>query len=327
MTRIRGCEEFAAARSMVAEFWTITTPSRYHAQRMVGTISEPNPQYVDLRPDAGRQYLNHVGALWRAAVQRRGLDVFGLRVAEPHHDATPHWHMLLFGAPRDVRHARRLMKWVYALRDCPDERGAKAHRFSAEPIDPAKGDAAGYVAKYVSKNIDAEGVGCDLETGRSASKMVKRADAWAAAWGFRQFQFFGTPNVTTWRALRKVDGVVSDTNIEAARVAADAGDWCAYMETMRVGPVSIRVEPAGRLNSYGEEAAPVPVAFVSMSGSVPIIRRNFAVRWGVLASPRTRVNNCTRPAGAALQPVIDSWVGIGQGSGARYCASTLNRRF
>ena len=44
----------------------------------------------------------------------------------------------------------------HALRDGPDERGAQARRFTVERIDPAKGSAVGYVAKYVSKSIDGE---------------------------------------------------------------------------------------------------------------------------------------------------------------------------
>lgn len=303
MVRIRGCEEVATSDGHVAEFWTLTTPSRFHAQRMAGSVAEPNPLYDQSRPDAAQRYLRSVWARARAAWQRRGLVVYGMRVAEPHHDATPHWHVLVFGSSRDLRFARRLLR-VYALRDSAAEHGARLHRFKVDQIRPEKGDAAGYVAKYVAKNIDGFGVGIDGETGKRASIAVRRCDAWAAAWHIRQFQFFGLPSVTVWRALRKVREAVADGAIEAVRVAADVSDWAAYILAQRAHPVKILYSKSARLNSYGEAAAPVAVAFVSASGRVLLEQRNFLIGWGGFCLPRTRVNNCTRSAGGGSRGAV-----------------------
>lgn len=51
----------------------------------------------------------------------------------------------------------------YALADSGNERGAAQHRCDFKLIDKARGTAAGYIAKYVAKNIDGEHVGEDLE--------------------------------------------------------------------------------------------------------------------------------------------------------------------
>ncbi|MDN3519113.1 replication endonuclease [Aquisalimonas lutea] len=40
------------------------------------------------------------------------------------------------------------------MEDTPDEPGASRHRFQVERIDPQRGTATGYVAKYVAKGID-----------------------------------------------------------------------------------------------------------------------------------------------------------------------------
>lgn len=322
MVRIRGLEEWATGQEWRAEFWTVTTPSRFHSQRMAGGVSEANPTYDGSGPDAAQRYLCEVWARARAAWKRRGLRVAGVRVAEPHHDGTPHWHILAFGPAADLRYARRLLA-VYARRDSAGEPGAKLHRFKADKIDPARGDAAGYVAKYVAKNIDGFGVGLDEETGKRAGAMVRRCDTWAAAWRVRQFQFFGAPAVGTWRELRRFRAPVEVAPVEAARAAADEGDFCAFIKALggcccprdlvRVWVAKAR---PGVLTEYGDEAPARPVSVASVAGAVPVKRGNFSVLWGGFRGSRTRVNNCTPSTGAAVQGAIDVVMSWGQKGGA-----------
>lgn len=322
MVRIRGVEEWATAREWRAEFWTVTVPSRFHAQRMAGSVSEANPLYDGSGPDVAQRYLCRVWSRVRAAWKRRGLMVAGVRVAEPHHDGTPHWHILAFGQAADLRFARRLLA-VYARRDSAHEPGARQHRFKADKIDPAKGDAAGYVAKYVAKNVDGFGVGADEETGKASGAMVRRCDAWAAAWRVRQFQFFGLPPVGVWRELRRMREPVAVGQVEAARAAADEGDYCAFVEAVggcccprELLRVWVAKERPERLTEYGDEPAPVPVLVQSIGGAVPVARGNFSILWGVFRPSRTRVNNCTASAGAVVQGAIDALMTLGQKGGA-----------
>ncbi|WP_408396628.1 replication endonuclease [Paraburkholderia sediminicola] len=81
---------------------------------------------------------------------------FGMRVAEPHHDATPHWHGLIFS--KDVDRVCAVMR-AHGLRDSGNEAGAQERRVKFERIDSAKGSAVGYIAKYIAKNIDGHAVG------------------------------------------------------------------------------------------------------------------------------------------------------------------------
>lgn len=242
MTRIRGSEEWATARGMVGLFTTNTVPSRFHASLFGGGI---NPNYDGSTPSDGQGWLCKTWARARAAIQRRKIKVFGFRVAEPHHDGCPHWHMLLWVDAAQAIKLQELMRG-YWLQDAGDEQGAEEYRFKAERIDPARGGAVAYVAKYIAKNIDDFGAvgeeghydhhGAQQEIIEGGNK-AQRVTAWASAWGIRQFQAIGQPPVTVWRELRRVEAGMAagaSPRLQRAHAAVHKGDttradWCAYM--------------------------------------------------------------------------------------------------
>ena len=227
MVRVRGFEEVANFLGHAAEFYTLTTPSRMHAQLSKGV---PNPRFDGTTPRQAQAYLAHTWAVARAALSRLGIQVYGFRVAEPHHDGTPHWHMALFMRHDQVQQVRETIRH-YALLEDGDEPGAQRHRFEAVAIDSDEGSATGYIAKYVSKNIDGEGIEVDDETGRPGKESAEHVRAWASTWGIRQFQQIGGPSVTVWRELRRLDSG-EDGVLEEARQAADSSDWAAYVMAM-----------------------------------------------------------------------------------------------
>ncbi len=226
MVRIRGFEMVADHLGHVGEFYTITTPSRMHACLHNG---KANTRFDGTTTLQAHEYLTHQWALVRAELHRQGIQPYGFRVVEPHHDGTPHWHLLLF-MPEQHREIVRDVMRHYALMDSGDEPGAQTHRFKAKAIDPEKGSAAGYIAKYIAKNIDGHALEQDLY-GNDSQKAAERIAAWANLWGIRQFQQIGGPSVTVWRQLRKLDRT-DDKELEAIRQSATASDWAAYMLAM-----------------------------------------------------------------------------------------------
>lgn len=84
-------------------FYTLTAPSKYHA--VLSSTGEINSNWNHSSPaDTHRNYLNKVWQRTRAIAQKYGIKTAGLRVAEPHHDGTPHWHLLLHISKKPAEH-------------------------------------------------------------------------------------------------------------------------------------------------------------------------------------------------------------------------------
>lgn len=226
MVRIRGFEVVAKLLEHVGEFYTLTTPSRMHACLKRGVH---NPKYDGTTPKQAQDYLTHLWALIRSELHRQGINLYGFRVVEPHHDGTPHWHLMFF-MPKEQKEIVRQVMQHYAFLDTPNEPGAKEHRFKVVSIDPNKGTAAGYIAKYIAKNIDGYGLNKTSDD-TSAIETAERITTWANTWGIRQFQQIGGPSVTVWRQLRRLEKM-EDEELEQARAAATASDWAAFMLAM-----------------------------------------------------------------------------------------------
>ncbi|HBQ7843689.1 TPA: replication endonuclease [Klebsiella aerogenes] len=250
MACVKGLELIAEMRGDCAVFYTITCPSRFHATLNNG---RPNPKWTSETVRQSSDYLVDTFAAFRKAMHKAGLRWYGVRVAEPHHDGTVHWHLLCFMRKKDRRTLTTLLRKFAIREDRPELGNNTGPRFKSELINPRKGRPTSYIAKYISKNIDGRGLAKEIskETGKSLRDSAEHVSAWASLHRVQQFRFFGIPGRQAYRELRLLAGqaarqqadkkagapVLDNPRLDAVLAAADAGCFATYI--MKQGGVLV----------------------------------------------------------------------------------------
>ena len=335
MNTIAGIERYAASVGDVGMFITLTTPSKYHPTRQVVKGESKTVQLnhgwneTAFTPKDGQRYLCRIWSLMRTAFKDNDLNVYGMRVVEPHHDGTPHWHMMLFCKPGQREAINEIMR-RYALKEDGHEKGALKQRFESRHLN--KGGAAGYIAKYIAKNIDGYALDdqLDNDTGKPLKDTAAAVTAWASTWRIPQFKPIGLPTMGAYRELRKLPRGVSiasefDDRVEAARAAADEGKFDLYIiaqggANMPRDAQAVRVarKVTDEVNEYEEDIERVVGIYAPHLGAhhVHITR---SAEWRIVpkvlagepltlksgfAAPRSPVNNCGKLTGGG-DPVMN----------------------
>lgn len=330
MNTIAGIERYAASVGDVGMFITLTTPSKYHPTRQVGKGENKTVQLnhgwneTAFTPKDGQRYLCRIWSLMRTAFKDNDLDVYGMRVVEPHHDGTPHWHMMLFCKPGQRKAINEIMR-RYALKEDGHEKGAAKQRFESRHLN--QGGAASYIAKYIAKNIDGYALDgqLDHDTGKPLKDTAAAVTAWASTWRIPQFKPIGLPTMGAYRELRKLPRGVSiasefDDRVEAVRAAADEGEFDLYIiaqggANMPRDAQAVRVarKLTDEVNEYEEEIERVVGIYAPHLGASRV-RVTRTAEWRIVpkvlavepltlksgsAAPRSPVNNCGKLTGGS----------------------------
>lgn len=335
MARMAGVELVAQSRGDVGIFLTITCPSKYHSNIESG---HHNGKWNHTTVAEAQRYLCRVWNRATAKLKREDLRPYGFRVAEPHHDGTPHWHALLFMPQEEVKATVAILREYFIKEDRAELGRNTGARFKSKKMDPRKGSATAYIAKYISKNIDGHALAGELddETGKPLNETAKYAMAWASLHHIRQFQPLGQPPVSVYRELRKLSNqltnqkkiantfrrgaaMLADPAMDAVCAAADVGCFATYI--MRQGGVLIPREdyivrlayqPADEMNAYCETPDKVFGIWSPRLGDVSRICTRL-VKWTIRAKSKAITEAKSGPGlGVDLlpSPTGDAWSSV-----------------
>ncbi|MCL0002450.1 replication endonuclease [Providencia rettgeri] len=290
MAQMAGIERVAKERGDIGMFITLTCPSKYHPTKQRKDKNKGDLHAVLNRkwkdeaytPKDGQRYLVKVWSRIRSAFNDNNINIYGVRVVEPHHDGTPHWHMLLFVDKASRAKAIDIMR-KRALKEDGNEAGAQKYRFECKHMN--RGGAVGYIAKYIAKNIDGYALDgeIDHETGKDLKSMAAAVTAWASTWRIPQFQFYKLPSKGAYRECRRLPRGVSIADklgdvAERVRAAADQGKFDEYIMSQG-GPCIRRREETIRVarevsdvNVYGEEVQKVVGIYHQLKADAPVLK-------------------------------------------------------
>lgn len=294
MLRMRGFEEIAKEAGHTWTFATLTAPSAFHVvnyNKKQDTCYD-NPHYQGFSVRDSQAWQVKQWARVRAKLKRIHVEFYGTRVAEPHHDGTVHWHMMLFVAQHNLEALKKVIT-EHWLSEYSDELGAKENRVEFEDNDHRPDSSAtGYLAKYIAKNIDGFAVGQDYEAGNDAVTSSGRVEAWATTHRIRQFQQVGGPPIGLWREFRRIREPCNDQYLEAVRIHTDATEdkpasFAGFIKAVggievgRKTNVTIYKKPATTPGRYRESVGDVVAGVQSVLSRIATRVKAWIVQWGV----------------------------------------------
>ncbi|EGQ7984218.1 replication endonuclease [Vibrio vulnificus] len=297
VVRSRGDEERAIDLGFEGVFLNWTLPSKYHRN---------SHKWNGCTVKEAHQNLMEQWKLARAWFKKLDIEWFGLRVAEPHKDGTPHAHMFLYVDPSQKAQLVEICRSIACDEDrdelnTPDARQA---RFLAKDCDPSQGTATGYIIKYISKNIN----GAHMpET--EAERNAERVRAWASTHRIKQFSQSGSKSVGLWRQLRRANkkDTAFDNELEALRHAADKSRWNAFCTL--AGQERLAYEE--KLNKYGEKTKKVigiqwlDKVIETAATNYSLVRKKDVKRLQEArsVSPWSTENKCNQPRERPISPL------------------------
>lgn len=297
----------------VCLFFTFTSPSAFHAMKMsggyrttdkhgisrtIGGKAIPNANYkqqipvpkgrgknvvITMRentPRLSHHWLTDKFADFRTWAKDNEINMYYIRTTEPNHDATAHWHGLLWVAKSVLTDVKQALKDAF-LAEFGSEDGAWKHRVQLKLIDTSKGSAAGYIAKYISKNIDGFGILKDFESGLDAATGADAVNAWRKTWGIRAFQFSNNfAPVTHWRELRRItpQQVAERPLLAKLRNAADLSDWYGFIVSRQRHPTILHTGVIDLKDGSGTTAPLDWSELFAGKGNMPDVDRQEAAK-------------------------------------------------
>jgi len=268
----RACEQIAERQGLACLFVTLSLPPKFHRNPSKGRRGSWQQGQT---PVAGIEELQHRWRLVRARLRKSGVDQLGLWTQEPHEDATPHRHLLIWTAPADVARLVAIYRSVFAEEREELEGGVAVN---VKRWDPKRaGKASSYVMKYLTKTFAGGEKQVDRKEGTERHlENAERVTAWRRGTpGKRSYDFFGLKAgaIGVWAkvaSLREKASAMRDVTFGSAHAEIESGKFGDALE--RLGLLAAdevgkhwRVEKEVAISSFGEPY-PRPVRLHSDTG-------------------------------------------------------------
>ena len=216
--RQRRAELHVVTRGMIAQqiamgrwphFITLTLAPQWHPAPKFG-----KSKWDGSLPVEGQLELRRRWAVARRRMHKAGIRPVGGRFVEPHADAAPHWHLIVFLTDTEIERVVAILTAVFG----------SAPAVQIERARSAEG-AVKYCMAYSAKTA-ACGAG---KIGQHISgDDLSGVDTWRSTWSVRGFQLFGIGGrLRLWRECRRR---IEDAPPELAPLTASArsGDYAAF---------------------------------------------------------------------------------------------------
>lgn len=272
ITRLKGSEKYAEKYGYIADLITFTCPSRFHSS----TVSNfRNKRYDNSSVIEAKDYLNLQWKRLRSRLSKLKIDYYGFRVVEPHHDGTPHWHMVVFTKSAQHKMLNNCLT-NYIVGSDP----SKEALLNISISDKKKGSVCGYLIKNISHEIDFSG---KQNSAEASDEKLLRIYSWGSLWKLHQFEPFGGPKVSMWREARRIALTTQVDDSPIWKIVKE-GDWLSFVEFINQpkpdgskNKISLYKEFDSSLNDFDEERG-ILVKGLIVEGKTFISRNNWKIK-------------------------------------------------
>ncbi len=206
-TLLKGIEDVATETGFTWAFLTLTVPARMHSNPSMGDFS------WDLTtPDDAIAWLHKAREGAQKRHEKKGIYVSGVWVVEPHIDACPHIHILIFARAEEMKSIEMSYRYEFQWRSEPG---------LVFMLDNGISTASSYMFKHVLNIVNS----LEILSGETGA-----IDVWRSTWVGRGHQFFGIPSKALWRNLRDIKECPADSLLATLWAAAQGGDGYTFIK-------------------------------------------------------------------------------------------------
>ena len=241
----KGIEKRAKSLGLVSSLLTLTLPSQYHPNPANGDSLSwqgytPEEGYIELT-----SLTNRFNKMIHKACLYENNGYYSIRTVESHHDATCHFHILIFYRPEFKGIIQNAISHQFSD-DCFNEK-SKAYKWV--DIDENKSSPVYYLCKHFTYSNDDEKNKDNIRI--SANKYI---------WNIKSFEHTGLPGgtKTLWKKLRKnkTDALLNDIEKKLYSLAIN-NDFHGFLTILEHSDCVITISYKTTVSKYGEDVVTV----------------------------------------------------------------------